>query len=92
MTIAERVTKGAELLDVKRPRWFLEIDLGLLNMANSEKCILGQLYDYYDDVALYELGIIWGGEYGFDICIFPDEYSTLHTLWIKEITKRKAAL
>lgn len=49
---AERVARGAAFLDLYRPTWFREIDLGSLNLKDNYNCILGQLYGNYHDSAL----------------------------------------
>lgn len=42
-TVAERVERGAALLDEKRPGWWQEIDLGTLDIRSTCGCILGQI-------------------------------------------------
>lgn len=41
--LAERVTRGAQLLDEIRPGWYEEINLDKLNMESTCNCIVGQL-------------------------------------------------
>ena len=43
MSITERVERGAELLDEKRPGWLDVIDLDSLDIASRCGCIIGQL-------------------------------------------------
>jgi hypothetical protein len=45
--IAERVARGAALLDEKEPGWDKRIDLGKLMMWDGCRCILGQVYGSY---------------------------------------------
>jgi len=46
--IAERVAKGAALLDEKGPTdWASEINLEALDIVSTSNCILGQLYGGY---------------------------------------------
>jgi hypothetical protein len=42
-TIAERVARGAALLDEREPGWWQRIDLGALDMDEPCECVLGQL-------------------------------------------------
>lgn len=44
MSAAERVARGAAMLDEKRPGWAAEIDLSVLELAYPCHCVLGQLY------------------------------------------------
>jgi hypothetical protein len=72
---AERVTKGAALLDERVPGWPARIDLSRLDLSDGCRCALGQLWA--DDAPYYEpyvyglaaLGLDGldegGGEYGF---------------------------
>jgi hypothetical protein len=41
---AERVAVGARALDAKDPDWWKQIDIGELDLASPEKCVLGQLF------------------------------------------------
>lgn len=43
--ITERIERGTALLDEKRPGWWHEIDLELLDIDSRCGCILGQLGD-----------------------------------------------
>lgn len=42
-TISERVAAGAKWLDAHVPTWAKEIDVKRLNLADSCRCVLGQL-------------------------------------------------
>jgi hypothetical protein len=42
-TIAERVARGAALLDEREPGWWQRIDLSKLDLASTCRCVLGQL-------------------------------------------------
>lgn len=49
MAYETEVARGIALLDEKILGWRDRIDLGRLNIASCEDCILGQLYgDYFD--------------------------------------------
>lgn len=41
--LREAVTRGATWLDQAWPGWHNQIDTGILDMNNSERCVLGQL-------------------------------------------------
>lgn len=43
-TIAERVQRGAALLDTRFPGWVDSVDLSTLNLASGCDCILGQKF------------------------------------------------
>ena len=102
MTAAERVARGAVLLDEKRPGWPYQIDLSMLELWDSCRCVLGQLWDDEDAV----LPAYWDGldalgisdapaQFGFTI-LAPgrdDEdaaWAELDELWIAEIRRRTA--
>jgi hypothetical protein len=44
LTIAERVQRGASLLDTKFPGWVDQVDLSTLDLASGCDCILGQRF------------------------------------------------
>lgn len=50
--LLDRVWRGVELLNEKRPDWIGEISVGPLDLAEAEWCILGQLYGDYLDGAI----------------------------------------
>lgn len=41
---AERVARGAELLDEHRPGWFLDVEVGKLDLNDCLSCVLGQVF------------------------------------------------
>lgn len=43
LTVEARVTNGAEYLDSVWPDWWRQIDLGLLDLSDGCRCILGQI-------------------------------------------------
>lgn len=45
--IAERVTRGAEVLDEINPSWRKDIDVARLNIASPFSCVLGQAFGLY---------------------------------------------
>jgi hypothetical protein len=44
VTIADRVATGAALLDAARPGWRDEVDPEELDITDTVRCVLGQLY------------------------------------------------
>lgn len=65
--IRDRVKKGTEWLDDKRPNWEDEIDLVTFDMNSMEHCVLGQVFPGWDELthspANQSLG--WLSERGF---------------------------
>jgi hypothetical protein len=91
------VARGAALLDEKMPGWETRIDLTQLNLADSCRCVLGQLFERGDMTSgfLYgmrELGWISGIEHGFDRnsdSLNPGpSYEALDEAWIALIKQR----
>lgn len=39
-----RVSRGARLLDQRRPGWYNEVNLVMLDMTSPYQCVLGQVY------------------------------------------------
>jgi hypothetical protein len=86
---AERVCRGAELLDMDRPGWEREIDVSDLAMSSCDRCILGQLYrDFYSGLRRLSLAfgrMAWDhGFTGFGM----EEFACLASAWRREIRAR----
>lgn len=95
-TIAERVAKGAALLDEKRPGWDRELPrLSRLSIANAEQCILGQLYGYFYS-GVHPLGLVLSetDDYGFSgVGYFAEERkdnARLTRAWKSLIRERRS--
>lgn len=43
-TLQERVDRGAAWLDLVYPEWWTHVDLGRLQLADSCRCVLGQVF------------------------------------------------
>jgi hypothetical protein len=96
---AERVAKGAALLDDKKPGWAERIDLGKLQMHSCYECILGQLFaaDHLTDahtpfgVGIRALLLADDDDvpsaYGFD----GHDADALNAEWEHVITERRSA-
>lgn len=78
-TPGQRVHRGAAWLDVSNPGWVDRIDFDNLYMADTEWCILGQLYGTFDNHPLMQEicpskdcasgtcpATLWAGDHGFD--------------------------
>lgn len=97
MIYTDAVAAGAALLDAKRPEWASQIDTMILDMADGDRCILGQLSgDYSSAVAWLEID--FGSDFGFNLpnddYFAPDidaRWAWLHELWVGEIDARTPA-
>jgi hypothetical protein len=101
--LAERVERGAALLDERRPGWWDEVDVGSLDLRQCDLCILGQLWgDYLDGRGeVVRLGYGYRAQeesirHGFDVSrrIHADlhaDYAALTDLWRAAIERRRAA-
>lgn len=60
-TVAERVSAGIALLDERVPGWQNKINLEEFDIRHTRKCILGQVFEGYDDEGSskcgYDIGI-----------------------------------
>jgi len=71
MTYFERAAKrGAKYLDKNFPDWYKKIKMTILNQANCDYCILGQLYGEFEG-GLIRLDMGWNDDtiytHGFDV-------------------------
>jgi hypothetical protein len=94
--LAERVERGAALLDERRPGWWNEVVGGALDLSDECNCTLGQLWGTYTHGTL-ELfsGELWeasiaAGRHGFD-AESNEHFSPLTDLWRAAIERRRAA-
>jgi len=99
-TIANRVKKGAELLDTAQPNWYEQIELSQLDLSSCKKCILGQMFGDFSDGA----EVLFKDELSssIDKCGFdidrelllentPEEvWELLCTYWRHEVVSRRA--
>ncbi len=100
-TIAERVARGAALLDEQLPGWADHIDLGELALESPCRCILGQLWQGKDpeepyEMALGELNLDYGEDDAAGFDKMPGtgnwgEYAQLTGAWRELIESRRAA-
>ena len=100
-TIAERIERGAALLDEKRPGWWQQIDLATLNIREPCNCIGGQLGGgglLAFGATMTDLGLLGDDEVtacGFDAidylkyADFEREHESLTAAWRDLIVKRR---
>jgi hypothetical protein len=85
--VTERVLLGEQLLDQRYPGWFRKINLYLLDIESSKRCILGQLWgDYFDGCKFLEISPLDAEDYGFDAP--PEEAEELKDEWVSVIEGR----
>jgi hypothetical protein len=101
-TIAERVAKGAALLDEKIPGWDKDIDLARLDLASPCRCILGQLHysedaseafdDYWVGLGRLNMNAFTSMAFGFAAFSYRQgEYDALGAEWSRVILARREA-
>lgn len=74
------------LLDVAIPGWHSSIDLKTLSLSSCNRCVLGQVYGYYDDgleVLGFDPHYDGGGEFGFES--EGESYADLTAEWDRQI-------
>ncbi len=92
-TIAERVARGAALLDERRPGWAGEVNAEELEMASCYQCMMGQIFGEFC-VGTDTLDLDMESDYyGFDVKVGTlakrmAEYIALEAAWIAEIAAR----
>ena len=83
----ERATRGAELLDEKRPGWAAAIDRKRLDMGSVCNCVLGQLYKDFSDglnaICSYATVVDVGFVRSSEVCC-----PTLKKAWLELIEER----
>lgn len=81
---AERVAKGAALLDERRPGWALVIDLPTLDISDCDYCVLGQLMGDYAD-GLDTLSLTGDTSYAFGFSLTGLEFAEIAKELAKEL-------
>lgn len=85
----DRIKRGLELLDTEARGWENEIDLTILDMGDSDVCILGQLYGTYRD-GLEALTLsLSPEEAGFERVAGESTYTELTQTWTEIIRKKR---
>lgn len=84
--------RGAELLDREMPGWDKDINLAVLHLNWCDKCVVGQLYEWYYD-GLLTLGLRTTNdecEHGFNTHSDDDEdWNKLTEEWRDLIASRR---
>lgn len=85
-----RVARGAVLLDRKQPGWADVIDIGVLDLSRSSRCIAGQLSagDWITNDAVISL-CNDPGPYENGIMAASEDYQCLQDAWIEAIADRR---
>lgn len=87
--IQGKVENSAEMLDSKRPGWYLEIDLDTLDIDLPTQCVIGQLYDGKFVGGLKDLGVsLWESSTLAFYALDPDGSVTTHA-WKRAIEYRR---
>jgi len=99
--VAERVARGAALLDGKLPGWAERIDLAELELSSCYRCVLGQLFAsaaaargtgwHGYDIGLQALDVDDDGPYGFDRTDIDQTWAELTAEWRRTIAARRLA-
>lgn len=95
-TVDQRVKCGAALLDKKYPGWAKNINCDELRIESCDKCVIGQLYDWFH-VGASALNLNGDGkDMGFALYSRaidgPSEANELRAAWLTEIQSRRVAL
>lgn len=83
LTVTERVARGVALLDGQVPDWVLQVDPGLLDMGNTQRCV--------------DLSLFGSSDYGFDTRTAPSreielaDFDALATEWRRVLAERLPA-
>ncbi len=93
----EAVSRGAALLDKERPGWRDEIDISMLDLSDACYCILGQVFEHYDNGLSALLAFDEESEdlstviaHGFTIALpfSARQWQALQEAWIAELRKQ----
>lgn len=91
--IREDIEAGIALLDANRPGWYRDVDLEILDLASSRRCVVGQLYGTYSH-GVAELGLHLGSRFGFAMPASLSNmnnrlyWKDLNEAWTQEIQMR----
>lgn len=96
--LAQRVSESAMALDARLPGWENEIDIDMLDIANGDYCLIGQIWGPYNETVAH-----LGGQFAnpiragvvvpanFDSDRARADYRELTILWKIEIDNRRRA-
>lgn len=90
-TVAERVTRGAALLDEQRPGWRGRVAPDWLDIRSGSACVLGQLFgDYVRGLERLGLEVGDGPTFGFNTIPSargPVSYDELRREWLAQLVR-----
>lgn len=100
ITVAERVARGAALLDHEDPGWWQRIDVSGLDLASCQACVLGQLFGEFNDgveavfprrLDKVDKRIGFAASRGFDVIddVASDSFDALTAAWLDLINERR---
>jgi hypothetical protein len=97
MTQQERIDRGVALLDREYPGWDDEIDLQLLDLSCSARCICGQVDNWGDMLARHAANgsgsaVDWATAHGFTVEVnnrVTDDFDRLTEGWRETIMARR---
>ena len=91
--IAKEVKQGAKFLDKVYPDWDTKIDTEKLDIANSNRCVFGQLYGHFSTgMVMLDHDLCRGQELGVHASPFQvGRYQRLTKDWVRLIDKRQLA-
>jgi len=96
MSVESRVARGVALLDRKSPGWDDRVVLRRLNVDDSTRCVLGELYGTYDyGTFRLHLGGHQAARHGFQSMLFGQrrrdrDFAALTREWRNVIKGRRA--
>ncbi len=81
------IADAAKTLDMDHRKWWQKINTASLNMGNSDHCVLGQLFDGYDN----GMEVMFGVDAGNNMVSYDTIFGTNADKkdWVKEIKKRR---
>lgn len=97
MTIEERVLNGAARLDERVPGWDAQIDLNILDVESTMRCVVGQTFGDYDlGLGILNIPSPKGHSYGFSLSestalAGTESYAQLTEAWLTLIEARRVA-
>jgi len=93
MTATAAVARGAGMLDQLCPGWPDRLDLDRLDLGDTARCLLGQLYGSYDlALGVLRINDVTAADYGFQVTTrwrTGGQFAALTAAWRDLITSRR---
>lgn len=89
ITIAERVARGAALLDEREPGWWQRINVRTLDIRSCKRCVLGQLEGWPSINARFDPSLGFDAGEGSPQEVVAD-FNALTAEWRRLIKARRA--